>query len=94
MHTAEAAAKAAAEAAAAPAAGPAATGTFWHFFQKCPGPSSSGPSSPFQKDACTDLYLSPIQIVQLVTDLEDLSETAYFGSFNGRGARNFCELCR
>ena len=49
MHTAEAAAKAAAEAAAAPAAGPAAPGTFWQFFQKCSGPSSSGPSSFFRK---------------------------------------------
>ena len=48
MHTAEAAAKAAAEAAAAPAAGPAAPGTFWQFFQKCSGPSSSGPSTPFR----------------------------------------------
>ena len=48
MHTAEAAAKAAAEAAAAPAAGPAAPGTFWQFFQKCSGPFSSGPSTPFQ----------------------------------------------
>ena len=49
MHTAEAAAKAAAEAAAAPAAGPAAPGTFWQFFQKCSGPSSSGPSTPFRR---------------------------------------------
>ena len=46
MHTAEAAA----EAAAAPAAGPAAPGTFWYFFSKCSGPSSSGPSSLFQID--------------------------------------------
>ena len=48
MHTTEAAAKAAAEAAAAPAAGPAAPGTFWYFFSKSSGPSSSGPSSLFQ----------------------------------------------
>ena len=41
MHTAEAAA----EAASAPEAGPAGPGTFWHFFSKCSGPSSSGPSS-------------------------------------------------
>ena len=55
MHTAEAAAKAAAEAAAAPAAGPAAPGTFWQFFQKCSGPSSSGPSTPFRAYDALDL---------------------------------------
>ena len=45
MHTAEAAAAPA----AAPTAAPAAPGTFWQFFSKCSDPSSSDPSSLFQR---------------------------------------------